>query len=227
MSAKATCRLVVTVDGPTASGKSTIARRIAELYGLPFLDTGLLYRAVARRLLDAGRDPEDVAAAVEAARTLSPAELERPDLHTEEVSQAASKVAAIPEVRAALLDFQRRFARDPRGAVLAGRDTGTVVCPDAPVKLFVTASVEERARRRFEQLRRRGEAAIFARVLEELEERDRRDSQRAVAPLRAAPDALVLDTTHMSVEEAVEAVRRHIEAWRARSCSSHAPPEAP
>jgi len=227
VSGERTCRLVVAVDGPTASGKSTIARRIAELYGLPFLDTGLLYRAVARRLLDAGCSPDDVAAAARAARTLVPEELERADLHAEEVSQAASKVAAIPEVRKALLEFQRRFARDPRGAVLAGRDIGTVVCPDAPVKLFVTAAVEERARRRFEQLRRRGEQAISARVLEELEERDRRDTQRAVAPLRAAPDALVIDTTHRSVEETVELIRRHIEAWRARSCSSHAPPEAP
>ncbi len=227
MSGERGCRLVVTVDGPTASGKSTLARRIAELYGLPFLDTGLLYRAVARRLLDAGRNPEDVAAAVEAARGLRPEELQRADLHTEEVSQAASKVAAIPQVREALLAFQRDFARDPRGAVLAGRDTGTVVCPEAPVKLFVTAAVEERARRRFEQLRRRGGRPIFARVLEELEERDRRDTRRAIAPLRAAPDALVVDTTHRSVEETLELIRRHIEAWRARSCSSHAPPEAP
>ncbi len=220
------CRLVVTVDGPTASGKTTLARRIAEIYGLPFLDTGLLYRAVARRLLAAGRPVEDEAAAVAAARSLTPADLERPDLHAEEVSQAASRVAAIPAVRAALLDWQRAFAARPEGAVLAGRDTGTVVVPEAPVKLFVTASVEARARRRFRQLRARGERPIFARVLEELEARDRRDTERAVAPLRPAPDALVLDTTDEDVETTVAVVRRHIEAWRVRaSCSSHAPRE--
>jgi len=220
----ATCRLVITVDGPTASGKTTIARRLAEAYGLPFLDTGLLYRAVARRLLDRGLDAADRAAAVAAAQGLREEDLARADLHEEEVSRLASEVAAIPEVRAALLDWQRRFAARPEGAVLAGRDTGTVIVPDAPIKLFVTASAEERARRRFRQLRERGERPIFARVLEELEARDRRDTQRAVAPLRPAPDALVLDTTDMDVETTLAVVRRHIEAWRARgSCSSHAP----
>ena len=218
------CRLVITVDGPTASGKTTIARRLAALYDLPFLDTGLLYRAVARRLLDEGRDPEDEAAAVATAQALDEGDLARCDLQAEEVSQAASKVAAIPAVRAALLAWQRRFAAQPRGAVLAGRDTGTVIVPDAPIKLFITAAVEERARRRFRQLQARGGRPIFARVLEELKGRDRRDTGRAVAPLRPAPDALVLDTTNEDVETTLAVVRRHIEAWRARcSCSSHAP----
>lgn len=197
--------LVIAVDGPAASGKSTLAKRLAARLGLHFLDTGLLYRAVARQLLDRGLDPDDADAAVRIAAALRPEDIEPDHLHGEGVGDAASRVAAIPAVREALLSLQRRFARQPPGAVLAGRDIGTVICPDACVKLFVTASREERARRRFEQLRRRGEAPIYARVLEELEERDRRDSERAVAPLCVAPDAFVLDTTAMDVEASLAA----------------------
>lgn len=203
--------LVIAVDGPAASGKSTLAKRIADRFGLPFLDTGLLYRAVARQLLDRGLDPTDRAAAVQVARDLQPQEIEPERLHGEGVGALASHVAAIAEVREALVPVQRRFALSGRGAVLAGRDIGTVICPDACIKLFITASVSERARRRFEQLRRRGEQPIYARVLEELQERDRRDAERAIAPLRIAPDAFVLDTTEMDAEAAFAAACAYIE----------------
>jgi cytidylate kinase len=211
--------LVVAVDGPAASGKSTLARRLAGHLGLPFLDTGLLYRAVGRRLLAAGADPGDVAAAAAAAAALSLADVEHPGLRDEAVGQAASRVAAYPAVRAALLPFQRRFAARPSGAVLAGRDVGTIVCPDAAAKIFITASVEERARRRFEELRRGGAAATYSAVLEELRQRDHRDESRAVAPLRAAADAWVLDTTDLDADAAFEAARRHLE----RSCRGRGP----
>lgn len=204
--------LVVTIDGPAASGKSTLAERLAASLGLRFLDTGLLYRAVGRRVLEAGADPARPEAALAAALALAPEEVAASRLRGEGVGQAASKVAAHPAVRDALLPFQRRFAAADGGAVLAGRDTGTVVCPDAAAKLFVTAAVEERARRRHGELRRRGEAPMYAAVLDELRERDRRDSGRAVAPLRAAPDALVLDTTDLDVEAALAAALRHVEA---------------
>lgn len=204
--------LVVTIDGPAASGKSTLALRLAEALGLPFLDTGLLYRAVGRRVLDAGGDPADEAQALAAALALTAEEVAPARLHGEGTGQAASKVSVFPAVRDALLPFQRRFAAADGGAVLAGRDAGTVVCPDAAVKLFVTASAEERARRRHEELRRRGAASIYAAVLAELRERDRRDSGRAVAPLRAAPDAFVLDTTGLDPEAALAAALRHVEA---------------
>ncbi len=206
--------LVIAVDGPAASGKSTLARRIAEHYGLPFLDTGLLYRAVGRRVLAAGGDPGDEASATKAALALAPADVDAGQLRGEGTGQAASKVAAFPSVRAALLPFQRNFAATPPGAVLAGRDVGTVICPDATMKVFVTASVEERARRRFEELRQRGDPTIYAAVLEELRERDRRDQDRAVAPLRPAPDAWVLDTTDLDADAAFEAVRAGIDRLR-------------
>ncbi|HFA59655.1 MAG TPA: (d)CMP kinase [Rhodospirillales bacterium] len=212
------CRLVITVDGPAASGKSTIARALAEHFGLPFLDTGLIYRAVARRLREAGIDPADEEALLRCARDLEAADLEVPDLADEAIGALASRIAANPRLRAALLPFQKRFAARPEGAVLAGRDTGTVICPEAKAKLFVTASVEERARRRCEQLRRRGERPIYARVLEEMRERDRRDAERAVAPLRAAPDAYVLDTTELDPSRTVAAAI----AWvseRRRACA--------
>jgi cytidylate kinase len=208
--------LVVTIDGPAASGKSTLAQRLAQALGLPFLDTGLLYRAVGRRLLEAGGDPRDEAAALAAAEALTANEVVTARLRGQEIGQAASMVAAYPAVRAALLPFQRRFAGMDGGAVLAGRDTGTVVCPEALAKLFVTATAEERARRRYEELRRRGAEPIYAAVLAELRERDRRDSERAVAPLRAAPDALVLDTTSLEPDAVLEMALRHIEAVAGR-----------
>ncbi|MCL4188824.1 MAG: (d)CMP kinase [Rhodobacteraceae bacterium] len=183
----------VAVDGPAAAGKGTIARAIAARFGLAHLDTGLLYRAVGLRAA-AGEEPEA------AARALAAADLDRPGLRGEAAAGWASRVAAIPAVRAALLDFQRTFARRPGGAVLDGRDIGTVVCPEAEVKLFVTASPEVRARRRW--LEQGGEAAA---VLAEVQTRDARDAGRADAPLRAAPDAVVIDTSAMDAEAAVAA----------------------
>ncbi len=205
------CRMVVAIDGPAASGKTTLARALAKRLGLPFLDTGRIYRAVARRLLERRLDPEDEPAIVALARGLRQEDLEGTELDAEEVGAMASRIAALPAVREALLAFQRAFAMRPEGAVLAGRDIGSVICPEAPAKLFVTASVEERARRRVEQLRRRGEHPIYARVLEEMQERDRRDRERAVAPLRAVPDAFVLDTTGLAPEEALERAVWYVE----------------
>lgn len=180
---------IIAIDGPAASGKGTIARAIAAHFGFHHLDTGLLYRATGAK----GGDP------VEAARTLTPEDLSRPDLRSDEAGQAASRVAAIPAVRAALVDYQRRFAAQEPGAVLDGRDIGTVICPDAAVKLYVTASDRARAIRRAAELGADADA-----VLEQLRERDRRDSERAAAPLKPAPDAVLLDTTGLSIHEAVE-----------------------
>jgi cytidylate kinase len=193
---------VVAVDGPAASGKTTLARRLAAHFGLPFLDTGLLYRAVARALLRAGRPFDDRPAALAAARSIVAAELEDPALRDDDVGQGASRVAVVPEVREALLILQRRFGGDGPGAVLAGRDIGTVVRPDATHKIFVTASAEERARRRCKELRARGAAAIYERVLEDLRQRDARDRSRVVAPLVPASDAFVIDTTDRDAETA-------------------------
>ncbi|WP_414897172.1 (d)CMP kinase [Rhodovulum sp. YEN HP10] len=188
----------VAIDGPAAAGKGTISRAVAAHFGFAHLDTGLLYRAVGARMLD-GLDP------VEAARTLRREVLERGDLRAPEVAQAASKVAAIPEVRAALVDFQRAFAARAGGAVLDGRDIGTVICPDAPAKLFVTASDEVRAERRFLELRQKGVETSLEEVLAEMRERDARDSARATAPLRPAEDAVILDTSRLGIDEAVGA----------------------
>lgn len=193
---------VIAVDGPGASGKTTLARRLAASLGLPFLDTGLLYRAVALRLVRQGHSFEDAAAAYRAARALTPADLEDPGLRDDTVGQGASMVAVIPEVRNALLDLQRRFGADGPGAVLAGRDIGTVVRPDATHKIFVTASLEERARRRCKELQARGVPSIYERVLEDLRRRDARDRSRAVAPLVPASDAFVIDTTGCDAETA-------------------------
>ena len=187
----------VAIDGPAAAGKGTIARDIAGRFGLRHLDTGLLYRAVGAL----GGDP------VAAARSLTPEDLLRDDLRSLEAGQAASRVAAIPEVRAALVEFQRRFARDPQGAVLDGRDIGTVICPEAEVKLYVTASAEVRAHRRWLEVG--GDAT---RVLAEVRERDARDMGRADAPLRAADDAVVIDTSDLSIEEAVARAVALVEA---------------
>ncbi|MFC3125052.1 (d)CMP kinase [Pseudoroseomonas globiformis] len=197
---------VIAVDGPAAAGKGTLARRLAAELGLPYLDTGLLYRATGRRVLDAGADPRDAGAAEGAARSLSPTDLARPDLRGPEADRAASAVAAIPGVRAALLDWQRDFGRT-HGAVLDGRDIGTVVFPDAPVKLFVTASPEARAHRRWLELLDRGVATEEATVLKELQARDAQDAGRDVAPLKPANDALTLDTTALDAEAAFRAAR--------------------
>jgi CMP/dCMP kinase len=197
--------VIVAIDGPAASGKGTLARRLAEHFGLAHLDTGKLYRATAFLVLAAGGDPANPAAATEAARRVDPARLADPALLTEEVAQASSIVAAIPAVRGALLDRQRDFAAHPpppfRGAVLDGRDIGTAVCPDATVKLFVTASPEARAERRLRELRERGATVIYGDVLQDMKERDARDSERRVAPLAAAPDAVTIDTTGLDADQ--------------------------
>jgi cytidylate kinase len=201
-----TSAIVVAVDGPAAAGKGTLARRLADALNLVYLDTGSIYRAVAAKLLAAGGDPADVRAATEVAQGLTSDDLGRDDLRAEGVGAAASVVSAHQEVRAALLEFQRTVAFDPpagrAGAVLDGRDIGTVVCPDACAKLFVTASLEERARRRYEELLGRGEARIYARVLEDLRERDARDGARAAAPMMAAADAVTLDTSDLDIDAA-------------------------
>ena len=199
---------VVAIDGPAASGKGTLARRLAERFGLAHLDTGKLYRAAAFLVLEQGGDPADPAVAEAAARRVGAAILGEARLRDDAVAQAASVVAAIPAVRAALLDFQRRFAGHPpppaQGAVLDGRDIGTVVCPGATVKLFVTAAVEVRAARRLEELRQDGRAAIYGDVLQDMKERDARDSGRRVAPLAAAPGAITIDTTALGPDQALE-----------------------
>ncbi len=201
---------IIAVDGPAASGKTTLARRLAAHFGLEFLDTGLLYRAVARTLLAAGRPFDDVAAATAAAADLRAADLTAPGLRDEAVSQGASKVAAIPAVRQALLAFQRQFGAAGPGAVLAGRDIGTVVRPDAAAKIFVTASAEERARRRCKELQAQNVPVIYGRVLEDLRERDARDQSRAVAPLLPADDAVVIDTTDKDIETAFALACVHV-----------------
>ena len=195
--------MIIAVDGPAAAGKGTLARRLAAALLLPYLDTGLLYRAVGRRVLDTGADPRDVPAALAAAVALRPADFTRADLRGPVADMAATTVAAIAEVRAALLDYQRQFGRS-HGAVLDGRDIGTVVFPDARAKLFVTASAEERARRRQAELVSRGIAAGYAQVLSEIRDRDAQDENRPVSPLRPAADALLLDTTALGADAAFE-----------------------
>ena len=195
---------IVAIDGPAAAGKGTLARRLAAALGLPYLDTGLLYRAVARRVLDAGANPADLAAAETQARALQTSDLERNDLRTPEVDRAAASVASIPAVRAALLAFQRNFGQ-ANGAVLDGRDIGTIIFPDAAAKLFVTASVEARARRRWLELQARGVPADLRTVQEDMQARDAADASRAAAPLRAADGALVLDTTGLDADQAFDA----------------------
>jgi len=202
---------VIAIDGPSAAGKGTLARRLATTLGLPYLDTGLLYRAVGRRVLNAGGDPKDPAVAEDAARHLVPADLERTDLRGPEADAASSVVAAVPEVRAALLEFQRSFAAQS-GAVLDGRDIGTVIFPTAPAKLFVTASPAERARRRCLELRAKGADTDLATVTRDLAERDTRDASRGAAPLRPADDAIVLDTTAMDADAAFQAALRAVQA---------------
>ena len=207
--------MIITIDGPAASGKGTIARRVAGHYKLPHLDTGLLYRGVAIRLLDRGRALDDVKAAVAAARELNIVSLNAERLRERSIGEAASRVAVFPEVRAALLQLQKDFAHRPEGAVLDGRDTGTVIAPEADVKIFVTASAETRARRRFRELAAKGEEMTLDAVLAAIRERDRRDSERAVAPLKPAPDAVLLDTTDLDIEAAFRAALSIVEVARA------------
>ena len=203
---------VIAVDGPAAAGKGTLARRLAAHFGLRHLDSGMLYRAVALRLLRAGAEPTDSDAAAAAARAVTRVDLTDPALRSEEVGRAASVVAAIPAVREALLDYQRVFARTPPGAVIDGRDIGTVVFPDATHKLFVTATREARARRRAAELAAKGVAVDLDAVRRDMAERDARDAGRAIAPMVPAADAVVLETSDLDIEAAYRAALAAIEA---------------
>lgn len=199
-------RMVITVDGPAASGKGSLARKLAYQFGLGYLDTGLLYRAVGMRVLYANQDPNDVAAAIAAARAINSQDLANPKLRGERIGQAASIVSAMPEVREILLDFQRKFAASENGAVLDGRDTGTVICPDADYKFFITASLEARAKRRHKELQDYGVKVDYQSVLDDLAERDERDANRSVAPMKPAPDATVIDTSAMTMNQVFDKV---------------------
>jgi len=209
--------LIIAVDGPAASGKGTIAARLARTFGLPFLDTGLLYRAVGIGVLDAGGSLDDEAAAEAVARALKTESLQDTDrLTSGDAGEAASRVAGYPGVRAALLEFQRAFAAQPGGAVLDGRDIGTVIAPDAMAKLFITATPEVRATRRWKQLTGRGDVIAYEDMLADIIRRDERDAGRGAAPMVQAQDAVLLDTTDMDIETAFDAARRIVEAARVR-----------
>ena len=208
--------MIIAIDGPAASGKGTLGKRLAAHYGLRHLDTGLLYRAVAKAVVDAGHRPDDAAHAAAAAKALDPRTFDEAALKTPAVGEAASIVSAIGEVRAALLDFQRAFAAAPPGAVLDGRDIGTVICPDADVKIFVTASPQVRAARRTREFRAAGAAVTEADILADILRRDARDTSRAAAPLKPAADAHVLDTTFLDIEGAVTAAVAIVERAAAR-----------
>jgi cytidylate kinase len=207
--------MIIAIDGPAASGKGTLAKRLAAHYGYHHLDTGVIYRAVAHALISQALDLRDEAAAVQAAQSLNPATFDDPALKSHDVGSAASIVSAIPAVRAALLEFQRDFAGKPPGAVLDGRDIGTVICPNAEVKIFVVADPKIRARRRTLEALDRGETANEAAILADILARDERDQNRAVAPLKPAKDAYLLDNSHLDIEGGVRAAIDIIEAVRA------------
>lgn len=211
--------MIIAIDGPAASGKGTLGKKLAAHYGLRHLDTGLLYRAVAKALLDAGKRPDEADAAVRAAKVLEPAKFDEAALKGPAIGEAASLVSAIPEVRAALVAFQRDFAAIPPGAVIDGRDIGTVICPDADVKLFVTATPQVRAGRRAAEYRGQpqylGRDIDEATVLADIVQRDLRDTSRAISPLKQAPDAHLLDTTNMDISTAIRAAIDIVEATRA------------
>jgi cytidylate kinase len=207
--------MIIAIDGPAASGKGTLARRLAMHYGYRHLDTGVIYRALAHAMLAAGLDLNDEAKAVEAAIRLDPASFGDPALKSQAVGSAASVVSALPKVREVLVRFQREFAASPPGAVLDGRDIGTVICPDAEVKIYVVADPTIRARRRALEARGRGEPADEAVILADILARDQRDQNRAVAPLKQAPDAYLLDNSHLDIEGGVRAAIDIVEAVRA------------
>jgi cytidylate kinase len=207
--------MIIAIDGPAASGKGTLGKKLAAHFGLRHLDTGLIYRAVAKAVIDAGKQPDDAAAAVAAAKALDPASFDEAALKIPAIGEAASVVSAIPEVRAALLAFQRDFAAKPPGAVLDGRDIGTVICPDADAKIFVTATPEARARRRAAEYRAAGRNITDEAVLADIRSRDARESTRPVAPLNQAPAAHLLDTTHLDIDAAIRAAIDLVEATRA------------
>jgi len=207
--------MIIAIDGPAASGKGTIGKKLAAHYGLRHLDTGLLYRAVGKSVLDAGKRSDDENAALAAALTLDPTRFDEAALKAAAVGEAASIVSAMPQVRAALLAFQRDFAAKPPGAVLDGRDIGTVISPNANVKIFVTASPEVRARRRAAEYRAQGRNIDESEVLADILKRDERDQSRTAAPLKRAPDAYLLDTTHLDIDAAIRAAIDIVEASRA------------
>ena len=207
--------MIIAIDGPAASGKGTLGKRLAAHYHFRHLDTGVIYRAVANALLEAGADLSNESLAVAAAMEIDPEKFGNPVLKTQAVGDAASVVSAIPKVREVLLNFQRQFAADPPGAVLDGRDIGTVICPDADVKIFVVADPAVRARRRALEMRARGEPADETLVLQDILKRDERDRNRATAPLKAAPDAVLLDNSHLDIEGGVRADIDIVEAVRA------------
>lgn len=209
--------MIIAIDGPAASGKGTLGKRLATHYGLRHLDTGLLYRAVAKSVIDAGKAPDDSAAAIAAARAFDPARLDATTLKSDAVGNVASIVSAVPEVRAALNEFQRQFATTLPGAVLDGRDIGTVIAPQAEVKIFLTASPEERARRRQRELQARGEHIEFPTILRDIKQRDARDANRAVAPFKPAFDAHLLDTTTLDADGVFAAAMTLIERVRQAS----------
>jgi CMP/dCMP kinase len=206
--------MIIAIDGPAASGKGTLGKRLAAHYGLRHLDTGLIYRAVAKALIEAGHALDDRARAAAAAAALDPAQFDEKLLKGHTFGEAASVVSAFPEVRAPVVALQREFAANPPGAVLDGRDIGTVICPDADVKIFVVASPEERARRRAAELRGLGQPGDEAAILADILRRDERDRSRSVAPLKPAPDAHLLDTTHLAIDAAVRAAIDIVEAVR-------------
>lgn len=207
--------MIIAIDGPAASGKGTLAKRIAAHYGFRHLDSGLLYRGVGMAVIRAGGSPDDKSAAITAAQSYDPNRFPEDDLKSDEAAKAASIVAAIPEVRAALIALQRTFAQSKPGAVIDGRDIGTVIAPDAEVKIYVTATAEERAGRRVRELQGRGEMVDEVAVLADIRARDDRDMNRAVAPLKPAPDAVLLDTTYLGIDAAVRAAIDIVEAVRA------------
>ncbi len=207
--------MIIAIDGPAASGKGTLGKRLAAHYGLRHLDTGLIYRAVAKALLDAGHRPDDHVQAAAAAKSLDPARFDEKALKSHAVGEAASFVSAIADVRAAVFKVQREFAAVPPGAVLDGRDIGTVICPNADVKIFVTAAPEIRARRRTLELEAGGQTVNEAEILADILRRDERDTKRAIAPLRAAPDAHLLDTTQLDIDATFRAAVAIVEAARA------------
>lgn len=207
--------MIIAIDGPAASGKGTLGKRLAHHYGFRHLDTGVIYRAVAQALLETGADLTDEIAAVAAAMELDPEKFGNPVLKTQKVGDAASVVSAIPKVREALVNFQRQFAADPPGAVLDGRDIGTVICPNADVKIFVVADPAVRARRRTLEAKARGEDADEALVLADILKRDERDRNRAAAPLRCADDAHVLDNSELDIEAGVRAAIAIVDKVRA------------
>ena len=207
--------MIIAIDGPAASGKGTLGKRLAAHYGLRHLDTGLIYRAVAKALLDGGHSPGNRARAVAAAEALDPTRFDEPALKSPAVGEAASVISAVPEVRGALVSFQRSFGRTAPGAVLDGRDIGTVIFPDADVKIFLTATAEMRAQRRAVELERAGNDISEAEVLADIRRRDERDTGRAAAPLKPAPEAYLLDTTHLDIDAAFRAAIDIVEAVRA------------